>query len=242
MENVEARDAVGDYKYGFHDPENATIRFDQGLSEQVVRDISALKDEPQWMTDLRVKAYRHFAARPMPTWGNMHLLETIDFDNICYFLRSSKGTESDWKDVPEDIRNTFDRLGIPEAEQKWLSGVTAQYESEVVYHSIREDLEQQGVIFLDMDTGLKEYPELVKKWFCTVVPYADNKFSALNTAVWSGGSFIYVPKGVHVEMPVQAYFRINAKNMPMRGPASTMSRAARHRPIAPTRCTPPWLS
>ena len=213
MAAKEARDAVGEYKAGWHDPENATIRFDFGLSEQVVRDISAIKNEPEWMTEIRVKAYHHFENRPMPTWGNMSMLKNIDFDKICYFLRSGEGTEDDWDDVPEAIRNTFDKLGIPEAEQKWLSGVTAQYESEAVYHSIREDLEQQGVIFLDMDSGLREYPEIVKKWFCSVVPYQDNKFSALNTAVWSGGSFIYVPKGVHVEMPVQAYFRTNAKNM-----------------------------
>ena len=211
--NQEAMDVVGDYKSGWHDPENSTIRFDFGLSEKVVRDISALKDEPEWMTDIRVKAYRHFVERPMPTWGNTPLLGEIDFDNICYFLRSGEGTEDDWDDVPEDIRNTFDKLGIPEAEQKWLSGVTAQYESEAVYHSIREDLEKQGVIFLDMDSGLREHPEIVRDWFCSVVPLTDNKFAALNTAVWSGGSFIYVPKGVHVEMPVQAYFRINAKNM-----------------------------
>ncbi len=209
----EARAAVGDYKVGWHDPENATIRFDFGLSEQVVRDISALKNEPEWMTEIRVKAFHHFEKRPMPTWGNMHLLEEIDFDKVCYYLRSSDATEKNWEDVPEDIRNTFDRLGIPEAEQKWLSGVTAQYESEAVYHSIREDLEEQGVIFLDMDSGLREYEGIVKEYFGSVVPYSDNKFSALNTAVWSGGSFIYVPSGVHVEMPVQAYFRINAKNM-----------------------------
>ena len=209
----EAREAVGEYKAGWHDPENSTIRFDFGLSEEVVRQISELKEEPEWMTDIRVKACKHFSERPMPTWGNMSMLEEIDFENICYYLKSSDSTERDWEDVPEDIRNTFERLGIPEAEQKWLSGVTAQYESEAVYHSIREDLEKQGVIFLDMDSGLKEYPEIVKKWFCSVVPYSDNKFSALNTAVWSGGSFIYVPEGVHVEMPVQAYFRINAKNM-----------------------------
>ena len=212
-DNQEARDAVGDYKAGWKDTENSTIRFDFGLSEEVVREISKLKEEPEWMTELRVKAYRHFVKRPMPSWGNTSALSEIDFDSICYYLRSSKATEKDWDDVPEEIRNTFDRLGIPEAEQKWLSGVTAQYESEAVYHSIREDLEKQGVIFLDMDSGLKEYPDLVKEWFCSVVPLTDNKFSALNTAVWSGGSFIYVPKGVHVEMPVQAYFRINAKNM-----------------------------
>ena len=209
----EAREAVGEYKAGWHDPEKSTIRFDFGLSEEVVRQISELKEEPEWMTDIRVKAFKHFSERPMPTWGNTSMLEEIDFENICYYLKSSDSTERDWEDVPDDIRNTFERLGIPEAEQKWLSGVTAQYESEAVYHSIREDLEKQGVIFLDMDSGLKEYPEIVKKWFCSVIPYSDNKFSALNTAVWSGGSFIYVPEGVHVEMPVQAYFRINAKNM-----------------------------
>ena len=211
--NQVAREAVGDYKAGWHDPENSTIRFDFGLSEQVVRDISAIKGEPQWMTDIRVNAFHHFIERPMPTWGSTELLNSIEFDEICYFLRSGEGTEDDWDDVPADIRNTFDRLGIPEAEQKWLSGVTAQYESEAVYHSIREDLEKQGVIFLDMDSGLREHEDIVKKYFCSIIPYQDNKFSALNTAVWSGGSFIYVPKGVHVEMPVQAYFRINAKNM-----------------------------
>ena len=211
--NENAQEAVGDYRYGFHDPEDATIRFDKGLTEQVVRDISELKNEPQWMTDIRVKAYKHFAERVMPDWGNCEMLNSIDFDAITYFLRSSKGTEDDWDEVPEAIKNTFDRLGIPEAEQKWLGGVTAQYESEAVYHSIREDLEQQGVLFFDMDSGLREHPEIVKKYFCSVVPYSDNKFAALNTAVWSGGSFIYVPKGVHVEMPIQAYFRINAKNM-----------------------------
>ena len=211
--NQVAREAVGDYKAGWHDPENSTVRFDFGLSEQVVRDISAIKGEPQWMTDIRVNAFHHFIERPMPTWGSTELLNSIEFDEICYFLRSGEGTEDDWDDVPADIRNTFEKMGIPEAEQKWLSGVTAQYESEAVYHSIREDLEKQGVIFLDMDSGLREHEDIVKKYFCSIIPYQDNKFSALNTAVWSGGSFIYVPKGVHVEMPVQAYFRINAKNM-----------------------------
>ena len=208
-----SRDLPSDYKYGFNDPEHATIRFDRGLSEDVVRQISELKNEPEWMTEIRLKAYAHFVERPMPTWGNTELLNSIDFADVTYFLRSSDKTEQDWDDVPEDIKRTFDRLGIPEAEQKWLGGVTAQYESEAVYHSIREDLEEQGVIFYDMDAGLREHPDLVKRWFCSVVPYSDNKFSALNTAVWSGGSFIYVPKGVHVEMPVQAYFRINAERM-----------------------------
>ena len=213
MGKDEARDAVGDYRYGFHDPENATIRFDKGISEQVVRDISALKNEPEWMTEIRVKAYNHYVERPMPEWGNMGLLNAIDFDAVTYFLKSSSGTAKDWDDVPKDIKRTFDRLGIPDAEQKWLGGVTAQYESEAVYHSIREDLENQGVLFYDMDSGLREHEEIVKEYFCSIVPYSDNKFSALNTAVWSGGSFIYVPKGVHVEMPVQAYFRINSENM-----------------------------
>ena len=213
MSDSEARDVVGEYEAGWHDPETSTIRFDAGLSEQVVRDISELKNEPEWMTDIRVKAYHHFMEQPMPSWGNLEILNNIDFDAITYFLRSGNKTENDWDDVPEDIKRTFDRLGIPDAEQKWLGGVTAQYESEAVYHSIREDLEEQGVIFLDMDSGLREHEDLVKEYFCKVVPYQDNKFSALNTAVWSGGSFIYVPKGVKVEMPVQAYFRINAKNM-----------------------------
>jgi Fe-S cluster assembly protein SufB len=213
MGKDEARDAVGDYRYGFHDPENAVIRFDKGISEQVVKDISALKNEPEWMTEIRIKAYRHYVKRPMPDWGNMGLLNSIDFDAVTYFLKSSSGTAKDWDDVPEDIKNTFDRLGIPDAEQKWLGGVTAQYESEAVYHSIREDLENQGVLFYDMDSGLREHEDIVREYFCSVIPYSDNKFSALNTAVWSGGSFIYVPKGVHVELPVQAYFRINSENM-----------------------------
>jgi Fe-S cluster assembly protein SufB len=213
MGKDEARDAVGDYRYGFHDPENAVIKFDKGISEQVVRDISALKNEPEWMTEIRVKAYHHYVERPMPDWGNMGLLNSIDFDAVTYFLKSSSGTAKDWDDVPEDIKHTFDRLGIPDAEQKWLGGVTAQYESEAVYHSIREDLENQGVLFYDMDSGLREHEDIVREYFCSVIPYSDNKFSALNTAVWSGGSFIYVPKGVHVELPVQAYFRINSENM-----------------------------
>jgi Fe-S cluster assembly protein SufB len=213
MGKDEARDAVGDYRYGFHDPENAVIKFDKGISEQVVRDISALKNEPEWMTEIRVKAYHHYVERPMPDWGNMGLLNSIDFDAVTYFLKSSSGTAKDWDDVPPDIKNTFDRLGIPDAEQKWLGGVTAQYESEAVYHSIREDLENQGVLFYDMDSGLREHEDIVREYFCSVIPYSDNKFSALNTAVWSGGSFIYVPKGVHVELPVQAYFRINSENM-----------------------------
>lgn len=199
-------------KYGFHDPEDFyAIKSARGLSEDVVRWISALKGEPQWMTERRVEAYRIFLSKPMPTWGGD--MSGIDFDQIHYYVRATEKQEHDWNDVPEDIKNTFDRLGIPEAEQKFLSGVGAQYESEVVYHKIREDLEQRGVIFLDMDSGLREYPDLVKEYFGTVIPSTDNKFAALNTAVWSGGSFIYVPPGVEVEMPLQAYFRINTQNM-----------------------------
>ncbi|MCI0714326.1 MAG: Fe-S cluster assembly protein SufB [Chloroflexi bacterium] len=199
-------------KYGFHDPEDFySIKSEKGLSEEVVRWISAIKEEPEWMTDIRVKAYHEFLKKPMPTWGAD--LSGIDFDQIRYFVRASEKQSTDWNDVPEDIKNTFDKLGIPEAERKFLSGVGAQYESEVVYHKIREDLEQKGVLFLDMDSGLREYPELVKEYFGTVIPYTDNKFAALNTAVWSGGSFIYVPPGVHIEMPLQAYFRINTENM-----------------------------
>ena len=188
------------------------MQLDKGLSEDVVKSISKFKNEPQWMTDIRLKAYNHFISRPMPTWGNTDKLNALDFNDICYFY--VEGTmANDWDEVPEKIKNTFDKLGIPEAEQKWLGGVTAQYESESIYHSIREDLEEQGVIFMDMDTGLREHPELVKKYFGKVIPYSDNKFSALNTAVWSGGSFIYVPKNTKVTMPVQAYFFINRENM-----------------------------
>ena len=212
-ESNEARDLVGEYQFGFHDEDKSVIRFNNGLSEQIVRDISAIKNEPEWMTDIRVKAYHHFVEREMPKWGSPEILNNIDFEAITYFLRSTDATKDDWKDVPEDIQNTFDKVGLREAEGTWLGGITAQYDSEAVYHSIREDLESQGVIFLDMDSGLREHPELVKKYFGKVVPHSDNKFAALNTAVWSGGSFVYIPKGVHVEMPIQAYFRINAENM-----------------------------
>ena len=185
---------------------------DNGLSEEVVKAISEYKNEPQWMTDIRLKAYNQFIERPMPQWGNTDKLTTLDFDEICYF-RVVGDNQNDWDEVPDKIKQTFDALGIPEAEQKWLGGLTAQYESESIYHSIREDLEELGVIFMDMDSGLREHPEIVKKYFGSVVPSSDNKFSSLNTAVWSGGSFIYVPKGVKVEIPVQAYFLIASENM-----------------------------
>jgi Fe-S cluster assembly protein SufB len=205
-------DGLGTYEYGWHDSDDAGAIAKRGLSERVVREISALKDEPDWMLQTRLKALKLFDKKPLPTWGSD--LTTIDFDNIKYFVRSTEKQATTWDDLPDDIKSTYDKLGIPEAEkQRLVSGVAAQYESEVVYHKIREDLEEQGVIFLDTDTGLREHPELFKEYFGSVIPVGDNKFAALNTAVWSGGSFIYVPKGVHVEIPLQAYFRINTENM-----------------------------
>src|SRR5262244_3908927 len=200
------------YKFGWADPDTAGASARRGLSEAVVRDISAKKNEPEWMLDLRLKGLRLFGRKPLPDWGAD--LTAIDFDNIKYFVRSTEKQAASWDDLPADIKNTYDKLGIPEAEkQRLIAGVAAQYESEVVYHKIREDLEEKGVIFLDTDTGLKEHPDLFKEYFASVIPVGDNKFAALNTAVWSGGSFIYVPKGVHVEIPLQAYFRINTENM-----------------------------
>ena len=205
-------DSLGRYGYGWADSDIAGASAQRGLSEAVVRDISAKKNEQEWMLATRLKALRIFERKPMPTWGSN--LEGIHFDNIKYFVRSTEKQAASWDDLPEDIRNTYDRLGIPEAEkQRLVAGVAAQYESEVVYHQIREDLESQGVIFMDTDTGLREHPELFRQYFGTVIPAGDNKFSALNTAVWSGGSFIYVPPGVHVDIPLQAYFRINTENM-----------------------------
>jgi Fe-S cluster assembly scaffold protein SufB len=198
-------------KYGFSVPENYVFKARKGLDEDVVREISWMKGEPEWMLDIRLKALKHFQERPMPNWGAD--LSEIDFDDIYYFVRATETGSANWDEVPDEIKETFDRLGIPEAERKFLAGAGAQYESEVVYHRIREELARQGVIFLSMDDGLKQYPDLVKEYFGTIIPYDDNKFAALNTAVWSGGSFIYVPPGVRVEMPLQAYFRINTENM-----------------------------
>jgi len=198
-------------KYGFSDEEDYVFKAEKGLNEEVVRSISMMKGEPEWMLEYRLKALEHFEERPTPEWGAD--LSEIDFNDIYYYIKPSDREEDDWEDVPGYIKDTFNKLGIPEAEQKFLSGVAAQYESEVVYHNIKKNLEEQGVIFLGMDEGLKQYPELIKEHFGTIIPYNDNKFAALNTAVWSGGSFIYVPPGVHVEMPLQAYFRINAKNV-----------------------------
>jgi feS assembly protein sufB len=200
------------YDYGWHDSDAAGQSAKRGLDEQVVRDISAIKQEPQWMLERRLKAYEIFARKPMPTWGID--LSQLDMDQVKYYVRSTERPTNSWDDLPEDIKNTYDRLGIPQAEHdRLVAGVAAQYESEVVYNQIRGDLEEQGVIFVDTDTALKKYPELFKEYFGTVVPAGDNKFAALNTAVWSGGSFIYVPPGVHVEIPLQAYFRINTENM-----------------------------
>ncbi|HZK32339.1 MAG TPA: Fe-S cluster assembly protein SufB [Corynebacterium sp.] len=212
MTDDEIIESIGPYNYGWHDSDEAGASARRGLNEDVVRDISGLKDESEWMLEQRLKALNIFEKKPMPKWGAD--LSGIDFDRIKYFVRSTEGQVTDWNDLPQDIKDTYDKLGIPEAEkQRLVAGVAAQYESEVVYHQIREDLEEKGVIFLDTDTALKEHPELFKEYFGTVIPAGDNKFSALNTAVWSGGSFIYVPPGVHVDIPLQAYFRINTENM-----------------------------
>ena len=205
-------DSIGVYEFGWHDQDAAGASARRGLSEEVVRDISGLKSEPDWMLKTRLKALQLFAKKPMPTWGAD--LTDIDFDNIKYFVRASERQAQTWEDLPDDIKNTYERLGIPEAErQRLVAGVAAQYESEVVYHQINEELERQGVIFMDTDTALREHPEFFTEYFGTIIPSGDNKFAALNTAVWSGGSFVYVPKGVHVEIPLQAYFRINTENM-----------------------------
>jgi Fe-S cluster assembly protein SufB len=203
-----------DYKYGFHSPDAAEDYFfksGRGLSKEIVEAISEHKNEPDWMRKFRLKSLEYFQARPLPTWGGD--VSEIDFDSMYYYIRPTEKQAKSWEDLPPDIKDTWDKLGIPEAEKKYLAGVGAQYESEVVYHKLKEDLEAQGVLFLDMDSGLREHEELVKQYFGTIIPQNDNKFAALNSAVWSGGSFIYVPPGVKVEMPLQAYFRINAENM-----------------------------
>jgi Fe-S cluster assembly protein SufB len=213
--NQNISDLGDDYatKYGFHDVEEYFHKGAKGVSHEVVEMISRLKKEPDWMRKFRHEALDIFLAKPMPKWGNTALLNTIDFDDIFYYVRPMENQGKTWDDVPENIKKTFDRLGIPEAEKKFLAGVSAQYESEVVYHSLKEEIKKQGIIFLDMDSGLREYPEIVQKYFSTIIPAADNKFAALNSAVWSGGSFIYVPPGVDVKIPLQAYFRINTENM-----------------------------
>jgi len=204
-------DGIGEYKWGFRDPENYVFKSRKGLGKDIVEQISAMKDEPQWMLDFRLKALAHYEKRPMPTWGVD--LEKLDLENIYYYVKPVEQEGKSWDDVPDDIKDTFTKLGIPEAEQKFLAGVGAQYESEMVYHSIQEHLEKQGVIFLSIEEGLRQYPDLFREYFSKVIPIEDNKFSALNSAVWSGGSFVYIPKGIKVDLPLQAYFRLNVANI-----------------------------
>jgi len=210
-ERIEVAALKGDYQFGFHDPDHSVFRARKGLDREIVEQISEMKGEPEWMRDIRLKALEIFLAKPTPTWGGN--VAEIDFDNIYYYVKPADREGRTWDDVPEDIKRTFDRLGIPEAEKKFLAGVGAQYDSEVVYHSLKEDLQKLGVIFVSPDQALQEYPDLMREYFGTVIPSEDNKFAALNTAVWSGGSFIYVPPGVKVDVPLQAYFRINSEDM-----------------------------
>ena len=208
---IQAKELTKDYQFGFSDIDVSVFRTAKGLSPEVVASISQHKNEPEWMLKFRLKALDHFRKRPMPNWGAD--LSGLDFENIYYYVKPVEEMSRSWDDVPDSIKQTFDQLGIPQAERQFLAGVSAQYDSEVVYHSIREDLEKQGVLFSDCDTGLREHEELFRKYFGTVIPPNDNKFAALNSAVWSGGSFVYVPKGVKVDIPLQAYFRINSDNM-----------------------------
>ena len=204
---------LGQYQLGWSDEEDYVFKPEKGLSEELIREMSRMKKEPEWMLEFRLKAYQRFLRKPMPDWVADGALDEIDFDDIYYYIKPTEGQAQDWDMVPESIKETYEKLGIPEAERKYLAGVTAQYESEVVYHRNREDLEKLGVLFSDMDTAVREYPEIVQEYFGTIIPPNDNKFAALNSAVWSGGSFIYVPPGVHLDQPLQAYFRINAENM-----------------------------
>ncbi len=204
-------EGIGEYKYGFNDPDVSVYKTGKGLSREVVEQISAMKGEPQWMLDFRLKAYEHYIQRPMPTWGGD--ISKLDLDDIYYYVKPTDEEGQSWDDIPDSIKDTFDKLGIPEAEQKFLAGVGAQYESEMVYHSIQDHLEEQGVIFLSIEEGLRQHPELFREYFSTVVPIEDNKLAALNSAVWSGGSFVYVPKGIKVDLPLQAYFRLNVANI-----------------------------
>ncbi|TVQ39588.1 MAG: Fe-S cluster assembly protein SufB [Spirochaetaceae bacterium] len=201
---------IEDYKFGFHYPDASVFKTRRGLDADVVRAISHHKSEPEWMRDFRLRSLDTFLSKPMPNWGGD--LSDIDFDDIYYYAKPSEKQWKSWEEVPESIKQTFDRIGIPEAERKFLAGVGAQYDSEMVYHNLQESLTEQGVLFSDPETGLRDHPDLFKKYFGTVIPYTDNKFAALNSAVWSGGSFVYVPPGVKVEIPLQAYFRINSEN------------------------------
>lgn len=206
-----AVDPIGSHKFGFHKPENYVFKAKKGLNKQIVEEISRHKSEPVWMREFRLEALKMFYAKPLPMWGGD--LTQIDFNDIYYYIKPIEKKAKSWKNLPVEIRETYDRIGIPEAEKKYLGGVSSQYESEVVYNSIKKTLAKKGVVFLDMDSGLREYPDLVRQYFGTLIPPGDNKFAALNSAAWSGGSFIYVPKGVRIELPLQAYFRINAANM-----------------------------
>ncbi|MEI7849438.1 MAG: Fe-S cluster assembly protein SufB [Chloroflexota bacterium] len=211
-EDAKILEDIGEYKYGFHDrDDNYVFKSQRGLSREVVVNISGMKAEPEWMLEFRLKALEHYLTRPMPNWGPE--LGELNLEQIFYYVKPTEKSEKSWDDVPDDIKRTFDKLGIPEAERKFLAGVGAQYESEMVYHSVLEHLEKQGVIFLSIEDGLKQHPELFREYFGTVVPIEDNKFAALNSAVWSGGSFVYVPKGVKVDLPLQAYFRLNTANV-----------------------------
>lgn len=209
--DISPENIVTEYKYGFNQPEEHVFKSRKGLNEEVIKQISKFKNEPEWMLEFRLKAYKIFLSKQMPGWGAD--LQDIDFENIFYYIKPIEQQGKTWDELPQGIKDTYDKLGIPEAERNFLAGVSAQYESEVVYHSLLDDLSSQGVVFTDMDTGLREYPDLVKKYFGTLVPPSDNKFAALNSAVWSGGSFVYIPEGVEVKIPLQAYFRINAENM-----------------------------
>ena len=210
-ERVEVAAMKSDYQFGFHDPDQSVFRARKGIDKEIVAQMSEIKGEPGWMRDIRLNALEIFQQKPTPTWGGR--VEDIDFDDIYYYVKPADREGRTWEDVPDNIKKTFDRLGIPEAERKFLAGVGAQYDSEVVYHSLKEDLERQGVIFLSPDQALQEHPDLLREYFGTIIPPEDNKFAALNTAVWSGGSFVYVPPGVTVDVPLQAYFRINSENM-----------------------------
>lgn len=209
--DIKILEGIGDYQWDFRDPEDLIFKARKGLDREIVEQISAMKDEPEWMLEFRLKALDHFYQRPMPTWGGD--LSQLDLDDIYFYAKPSEGEGQSWDDVPDNIKETFDRLGIPEAEQKFLSGVGAQYESEMVYHNIQEHLASQGVIFVSIENGLREYPELFREYFGKVIPIEDNKFAALNGAVWSGGSFVYVPAGVKIDLPMQAYFRINTAEL-----------------------------
>ena len=209
--DAQVLEGLSDYKYGFHDSDTSVFKSGRGLNREIVEKISSMKDEPKWMLEFRLKALEHFIKRPIPTWGPD--LSKLDLDNIFYYVRPAEAESRSWEDVPETIKNTFDKLGIPEAERKFLAGVGAQYESEMVYHKLAESLEKQGIIFLSIEDGLKKHPDLFREYFSTVIPIEDNKFAALNSAVWSGGSFIYIPKGVKVDLPLQAYFRLNVANI-----------------------------